>query len=58
MAGTEVQLANQIRSNWLEAGHMGRKRQSELSARSVTSSVRVHRPCEKSHTLLTAKYCI
>ncbi|CAM4368780.1 unnamed protein product [Leuciscus chuanchicus] len=40
MAGTEVQLANRITSNGLEAGHLGRKRQSELSARSVTSSVR------------------
>lgn len=58
MAGTEVQLANQIRCNGLKAGHLGRKRQSELSARSVTSSVRVHRPNEKSRTLLTAKYSL
>lgn len=40
MAGTEVKLANRSTSSGLEAGHLGRKRQSELSARSVTSSVR------------------
>uniref|UniRef100_A0A8C2CZ74 AP-2 complex subunit alpha n=1 Tax=Cyprinus carpio TaxID=7962 RepID=A0A8C2CZ74_CYPCA len=50
MTGTEAQLANQIGRSGLEAGHVGRKRWRELSARSVTSSVRVQRPTEKSRT--------